>query len=83
MARTPISLPFDPTRLRDQRERHGLTQEDLAQLTVDQGHPVERSTISHLENGRRSPLARTLKSLADALDIQIDDLLHEPVGRAS
>jgi transcriptional regulator with XRE-family HTH domain len=84
MARTPISLPFNPDRLRVQRERCGLTQEDLAQRTVDQGTPVERSTISHLENGRRSPLARTLKSLADALGVGIDELLDKPpVGRAS
>lgn len=76
MARTPISLPFSPDRLREQRELLGLTQEDLAQRTADRGRPVERSTISHLENGRRSPLARTLKSLADAMEIEVRDLLE-------
>lgn len=76
MARTPISLPFSPDRLREHRERAGLTQEGLAELTAERGQPVERSTISHIENGRRSPLARTLKSLADALEIGVDDLLE-------
>lgn len=84
MARTPITLPFSPDRLREQRERAGLTQEDLANLTAERGQFVERSTISHIENGRRSPMARTLKALADALGITVDDLLAErPKRRAS
>lgn len=87
MARTPIKLPFDPDRLREQRERLGLTQEALADLTATAGHRVDRSTIAHLENARRSPLARTLKILADAMSIPVDALLREPapqpVRRAS
>jgi len=84
MARTPITLPFDPRRLREQRERRGLTQENLSQRTADAGHRVDRSTIAHLENGRRSPLAATLKRLADALDLTVDDLLvTAQKGRAS
>jgi transcriptional regulator with XRE-family HTH domain len=62
--------------LREQRERAGLTQWDLSDRTAEAGRRVDRSTIAHLENGRRSPLARTLKSLADALGVEVDDLLE-------
>lgn len=84
MARTPISLAFEPSRLREARERLGLTQEELARRTAELGRRVDRSTIAHLESGRRSPLAGTLKRLADALDLQVDDLLaRKPAARAS
>lgn len=83
MARTPLSLPFSPSRLRGLRERRGLLQEDLARLTTAAGHTVARSTISHLESGDRSPLPPVLKSLADALGVKVDDLLDEPPVRAS
>lgn len=77
MPRTPTILPFSGDRLREQRERQGLRQEDLARLTGQQGHLINRSTISHLEKGSRSPLARTMKVLADALGVEIDDLLDK------
>lgn len=76
MARTPITLPFSPERLRELRERRGLTQEDLSDRTAVAGHRVDRSTIAHLENARRSPLARTLKRLADGLEVEVDELLE-------
>lgn len=77
MARTPLTLPFSPTRLRTLRERRGLLQEDLAQLTTSGGYAVSRSTISHLELGDRTPGAPVLKALADALGVVVDELLDD------
>lgn len=83
MARTPITLSFERRRLRELRERAGLSQEGLSDRTAVAGHRVNRSSIAHIENGRRSPLASTLKALADGLGVKVDDLLTEPVERAS
>lgn len=48
------------------RERHGLTQAELAErCSVDQGD------ISRIERGSTSPTARTLQRIADALDSDI------------
>ena len=44
------------------REKHGLTQAQLAELSgIDQGD------ISRIERGATSPTARTLQRVADAL----------------
>lgn len=48
------------------REKHGLTQADLAQRCgIDQGD------ISRIERGATSPTARTLQRIADALDAEL------------
>jgi len=48
------------------RERHGLTQQQLAERCgVDQGD------ISRIERGSTSPTARTLQRIADALDADV------------
>ena len=48
------------------RERHGLTQAQLAaRCGVDQGD------ISRIERGSTSPTARTLQRIADALDADV------------
>ena len=55
------------------RERHGLTQAELAERCgMDQGD------ISRIERGSTSPTARTLQRIADALDADV-----RLVGRAS
>lgn len=55
------------------RERHGLTQAELAERCgIDQGD------ISRIERGSTSPTARTLQRIADALDADV-----RLVGRAS
>lgn len=83
MARTPLTLPFSPNRLRTLRERRGLLQEDLAKLTVSVGYGVARSTISHLELGDRMPGPPVLKALADALEVGIDELLDNTGRKAA
>lgn len=48
------------------RERHGLTQAELARRCgVDQGD------ISRIERGSTSPTARTLQRIADALEADV------------
>ena len=48
------------------RERHGLTQAELAERCgVDQGD------ISRIERGSTSPTARTLQRIAEALDSDV------------
>ena len=57
----------------DLREKHGLTQAQLAaRCGIDQGD------ISRIERGSTSPTARTLQRIADALDADV-----RLVGRAS
>ena len=48
------------------RERHGLTQAELAERCgMDQGD------ISRIERGSTSPTARTLQRIAEALDAEV------------
>lgn len=48
------------------RERHGLTQVELAERCgIDQGD------ISRIERGSTSPTARTLQRIAEALDADV------------
>lgn len=57
-------------RLRELREKRGLTQEQLA---VAAG--VTAKTVANIENGRSAiPLKGTLRLLADALGVEPDDL---------
>ncbi len=51
-------------RIREARERAGLTQE---QLSVQSGLP--QSHISRLEQGKHSPTAKTLEKIATALKL--------------
>ena len=57
-------------RLRETREKRGLSQSELAEKSGF--HP---SAISHFETGRRSPSFDNLRRLADTLNITIDSLL--------
>lgn len=57
-------------RIRETRERKGLSQNDLAEKAG-----MQASAISHFESGRRAPSFDNLRKLADALDVSIDFLL--------
>lgn len=59
-------------RIRSARENRGWTQEQLA-VHAD----VSRSTIQNLENNRRQPHRGSLRRIADALGIGVDDLRAE------
>lgn len=49
-----------------------MTQDQLAAVSG-----VHRVTIARIETGAASPKAETLKRLADALGVRIDDLMRE------
>ena len=65
-------------RLREERKRKGLTQEQLAQLLS-----VSRQTISHWETGRAAPDYESLRLLAEALEISPSHLLGEEEHQAA
>lgn len=50
----------------DLREKHGLTQAELAQRCG-----MSQADISRIERGSTSPTARTLQRIADALDAEV------------
>ena len=60
---------FEPDRLRNLRQRAGLTQEQLAEVA---GLPPQ--TVVQYENGHRAPFASRLAALADALGARPADL---------
>ena len=60
-------------RLKEIRLQRGLSQSDLASLSG-----IDKSHLSRLESGIRTPNYATLKTLADALEISIDVIFNEP-----
>ena len=57
-------------RIRAIRVRKGITQEYLAELAG-----LNRTHLYRIENGLQSITHRTLKSIADALDVRITQLV--------
>lgn len=60
---------FNKEKLRELRQKKGLTTKELGELVG-----CNDSFISHLEFGRKEPSARLLHYLAKALDCKMDDL---------
>jgi transcriptional regulator with XRE-family HTH domain len=86
MARTPLSLPFSGARLRQWRERAGLTQQGLADRCG-----LSRFQISRWETGDAKPepwsldplvrgLAEALNDLCEGREFGLADLLDDPAG---
>ena len=62
--------------IREARRRAGMTQEDLARVSG-----LGTGTIARLELGDADPRLSTLRQLADALNVQMWDLVpmdHQP-----
>lgn len=57
-------------RIRAQRIEKGLTQLELAE-----GAGVDRKTISRIENSRFSPSLINIYAIADALEVEVRDLI--------
>jgi len=57
------------------RQAQGMTQEQLSEASG-----VHRVTIARIETGEVSPKAETLKRLADALGVLVDDLMTKEAG---
>ena len=65
-------------RIKEARERAGLTQEDLAaELEMSPTH------ISVLERGRKAPKLETLVKIANTLHVSTDMLLQDVVSSTS
>lgn len=65
-------------RLREVREGRGLSQKDLSASSG-----VHFNTVSGVEGKRQKPHPSTLRKLAAALDIEVEDLTGAPKGEAS
>ena len=59
--------------LRNLREQHGLTQEQLAERVM-----ITRQAVSRWENGETQPSTDTLKLLSREFDVSINTLLGSP-----
>jgi len=59
-------------RIAQLREERGLSQQDLAEVLG-----VDKTSISHWENGLSSPRGSRLPAVASALGVTIDDLFRE------
>lgn len=68
-------MKFDAQALLQAREGRGLTQEQLAAAAGS-----TFSTISRLERGLVVPTLSTINKLAQALDMDVDDLLTTENG---
>jgi transcriptional regulator with XRE-family HTH domain len=61
-------------RIREARETRGLRQEDLAKMSG-----IARPNIVRIERGRHVPTFSTLKKIADALHLDMNRLMAQPV----
>lgn len=64
---------MDGKRLRQLRDRAGLTQVELAMKAG-----INAMACSRIERGAVQPTVATLQSLAKALDVTVDDMLADP-----
>lgn len=72
-----VSLWFMPSetasRVKQQRLRRGMTQQDLADSCREAGVSVDESHISRIERGIYTPRPRLRAALADLLGLDIND----------
>ncbi len=61
--------------LRKLRERRGLTMQKLAEMSG-----LSVATIWMIENGKLSPTLRTMRKIAAALNMSVEQLLREAEG---
>ena len=73
---SPITR-FSGPKLRDLRERAGLSRRTLAERCKDAGRSVSVQHVVRVEKGQSRPTAPLLKAFADALKVEIDALLDE------
>lgn len=62
----------DGTKLRQWRRQRALTLRDLSERST-----VAYATIHAIESGRQEPRPSTIRKLAEALDIEPEDLMVE------
>ena len=54
------------------REQRALSLSDVAQITG-----LSRVTINRIENGKQRPMPRTIRKLANALGVTVEELTSE------
>ncbi|MCX6012286.1 MAG: helix-turn-helix domain-containing protein [Chloroflexi bacterium] len=54
------------------REQRALSLSDVAQITG-----LSRVTINRIENGKQKPMPRTIRKLANALGVNVEELTSE------
>ncbi|HBX22765.1 MAG TPA: XRE family transcriptional regulator [Desulfotomaculum sp.] len=65
-------------KIKETRLKLGLTQEGLGKRAK-----LHYSYIGQVERGNKVPSIRTLKRIASALNIQVESLLYQDIGRRS
>jgi transcriptional regulator with XRE-family HTH domain len=58
--------------LKSLRQRKALSLSDLAHISG-----VGRVTINRIENGKQEPRPKTIRALAEALQVEVEDLTSE------
>ena len=76
VAITSSQVSINGSALHRARLVKGLSQRELAKECAQLGHRVSDGEISKYERGLRTPRPANLKTLADALGVQVADLLH-------
>ena len=66
-------------RIRDQRNKVGITQEQLGRLLSP---PTTRVSVANIEGGNQRILSHTLVQLAAALNIEVADILPQKADRS-
>ena len=61
-------------RIRELREAKGLSQEELAWKAE-----VNRTSMNHIENGRRNISIETLEKIINALEVTVPEFFDAPV----
>ena len=56
------------------RTQRALSLSELSQLTK-----LSRVTINRIENGKQKPMPRTIRKLAEALDVPIEEITSEQI----
>lgn len=72
-----ITLPVSGDRIRDHREKAGLTLRDLAKRCAKAGKSVSDSQLSKIERELARPRPQLLKTLADVFDVDVEQLLDQ------
>ncbi|MFI6274270.1 helix-turn-helix transcriptional regulator [Streptomyces sp. NPDC050988] len=67
-------MPTETTsRVKHQRLRHGMTQQDLANKCAESGVPVDATQISRIERGIYTPRPKLRALLAELLELDVND----------
>jgi transcriptional regulator with XRE-family HTH domain len=77
MTNPHLALPFDREKLRTIRELHGMGRTELIKRCAELGRRVTTQHLGRIERGECLPSAPLLKTFANALDVEVEDLLMD------